>query len=372
MHPHPGDSVENRFKAGDEAGQLNLVDIMKGDQGKNSRHAQVAEAGDHVPELHVDDEAQSLKPGDHLQKLKVEGLEREYEIHIPKGYDGHSKLPVVYMLHGLTENREMMKEYSHMNDVSDKQGFAVVYLQALEQPLPGTVGLYDETSWNLDHGTLTPKDKRYDDLNYFQAVKGGLEENVNIDSDRMFLAGFSEGGQASQYILNKMPHTFAGMALVHSTLLESDPHPTKESAASTMVVLGDDDHVLPKEGGRGLVTLLIPKTGESQPLEQAPAWAAANGNKYVRKTGDAQQEVTEYSGGLAVVKEVVRKSDCELIIIDCHGGKHAWDGGNGGWKHAKNDLITMVSKPVRVPDPRYDTSSEIWKFFKDKKRVGAD
>lgn len=356
----------------DDPNRLNLVDISAIEPKYRSVELRLSSlAGS-------DFAAPVIKPGDYPHTMTVDGRERQYEMHIPAGYDGKSKLPVIYMLHGLTENMTMMKEYSHMNQVADKGGFAVVYLQALKQPLPGTLGLYDENSWNLDHGTLTPKDKSYDDLDYFKAVKSEAEKLAPLDPSRQFIAGFSEGGQAAQYWAKEMLNTFAGVATIHSTILDRDPRPVRGDATAAMVILGDDDNVLPIKGGhgfgeggyplKGYETILIPRVDQSRPLEQAPAWAKANEAAVKKVSEDDEQKVTTYDGGTAPVKEVIRKSSCAILIFDCTGGQHAWDGGNGGWKYAPNDLVNAVSKPVRQADPRYDASSEIWEFFKNVRK----
>jgi poly(3-hydroxybutyrate) depolymerase len=301
---------------------------------------------------------------DSKEAFRLEGKDREFEMHLPRGYDGKSAVPVVYMLHGLTENMEMMKEYSHMNQVADEKGFAVVYLQALPQNFPGSFGLYSENSWNLEHGTLTAKDSHYDDLNYVKAVKASVESQISVDSHRQYLVGFSEGGEAAQFIAHEMPKTFAGVATVHSTLLESDPRPLAGDPTAMISVLGNDDNVLPLHGGhgwgedgalKGFMTLTIGKISQSQPLAQAPAWAAADGDRMETKRSANNEDITDYTGGSAPVEQIVRLSHRRNGRLE--GGQHAWDGGNGGWAALHNpDLIQRISKPVRKPDPDFDTS----------------
>jgi poly(3-hydroxybutyrate) depolymerase len=322
--------------------------------------------------LSVTDGVTSKIPsGDSKEEFSLAGQHREFELHIPKGYDGHSKLPIVYMMHGLTENMDMMREYSTMDKVADEKGFAVAYLQALPQQFPG-LPFYQETSWNMDHGTLTPRDPSYNDLDYFKAVKNEVEHSLPIDSQKEFIAGFSEGGQAAQYIAHEMPGTIAGIASVHGTLLESDPRPNKNESTSMLSILGNDDDILPLKGGhgwgedwaplKGWRLLTVSKIVESQPLEQAPAWAKANGDNTIRQTHTPAEDDTFYTGGSAHVEQIIRLKHKEADHVR-RGGEHAWDGGDGGWNDSHPDLLTYISRPVREPDPEFDTSRTVADFF---------
>jgi len=313
-----------------------------------------------------------LKPGDHHQEFQLDGKTRQFDVHVPKGYDGSKPLPVIYMLHGLTESAAQMQEYSQMNKIADEKGFAVVYVQALPQTFPGSLGLYKENSWNLDHGTLTDKDPTYDDLKYIKDVKSRVEAEVRTDPHKLYLAGFSEGGQASQYIAHEMPNTFAGVASIHGTVLDSDPKPRANDPTAMISVLGDDDNVLPISGGRGIgeggipvkgwMLTTVSRIGESQPLQQAALWAQAEGNNQITRTKSLNQDTTTYAGGAAPVMQIVRHA--HKTANGTEGGQHAWDGGNDGWNAVPDpDLIQSISKIDRHSDPTFDTSRTVSDFL---------
>jgi poly(3-hydroxybutyrate) depolymerase len=310
-------------------------------------------------------------PDDVKEQIKVDGKGRTFELHVPKNYDGHSPLPVVYMMHGLTENMDMMREYSNMDKLSYEKGFAVAYLQALPQNFPG-LPFYHENSWNLDHGTLTSKDPSYNDLDYFKAVKAGVAQQIPVDPHREYIAGFSEGGQAAQYIAHEMPGTIAGIASVHGTILDSDPRPNTNDPTAEISVLGNDDNLLPLTGGhgwftekallKGWVLFTASKVSQSEPLAQSPAWAKADGDTTEQHLSKPGEEDTIYSGGTAPVEQIIRMRHKESDGIK-RGGEHAWDGGKGGWNESHPDLLTWISRPERQPDPEFDTSEQIMDFL---------
>ncbi|HEY9679919.1 MAG TPA: alpha/beta hydrolase-fold protein [Drouetiella sp.] len=330
---------------------------MIADRPGNSVHS-------NYPSLEISNDAQApkLPAGDYLEHIKSDGRNREFELHLPRDYDGKSPLPVVYMFHGLTENMDMMREYSQMNKLADEKGFAVAYMQADKQPFPNSLEVYSEASWNLDHGTLTPKDPSYNDLDYIKQVKNIVENEANIDQKREYLAGFSEGGQAASYIAQQMPHTFAGIASVHGTLIDSDPRPSKADATPFLSILGNNDHILPEDGGAGLLLSTVNKAWSSKPLEQAKAWAAADGATHSVEVDTPESQTTFFTDGTQPVEQIVRLK--HESPDGTRGGSHAWDGGNNGLKGEPHpDFIQWISRPVRQSDPDFDASRTVADFL---------
>jgi len=108
--------------------------------------------------------------------------------------------------------------------------------------------------------------------------------------------------------------------------------------------------------------LTVSKIAESQPLEQAPAWAKGNADNTMRQTHTSAEDDTFYTGGSAPVEQIVRLRHKEADHVK-RGGEHAWDGGDGGWRESHPDLLTYISRPVRQPDPEFDASETIGDFF---------
>jgi poly(3-hydroxybutyrate) depolymerase len=317
-------------------------------------------------------------PGDHRKSFDLEGHEREFEVHTPQGYDGSRALPVFFVFHGLLGSIDEMKYVTALNKLADEKGFAVVYTQALRKPLPGsglahqiTLGLFPTLygpSWNSDHGSATDKDPSYDDLDYVKAVNGIVFDQLKVDPKKLYLVGFSEGGIFAQYVQEKLK-IYAGFASVKSTHLDGDPKPTPDAAAAAMVLLGDDDNALALYGGhgwgegwrplKGFLTITIPKVAQSEPLEQAPMWAQANG---CTTNPPPKPEITKYNdisiwncGKHAPVEQIVRKHS--FYNWGLRGGQHVWDGmgadgkQNYGWWG------------VREPNPTQDDTRDLVDFL---------
>jgi polyhydroxybutyrate depolymerase len=287
-----------------------------------------------------------LTPGDHHYTFSDQGKSRQYEIHVPSDYDGSKPIPVMYMMPGVGGSIEQMKGETGMNRVADAKGFAVVYVEALPKNVPYTFGMASANSWNLDGGSLTDKVAGYDDRGYMNSVDRSVAEKLNVDKNAQYVVGFSEGGGAAQYIAVANPGRFAGVGSVHGTRLDGDQKPQNRDKTAFIAIHGDDEYMLPPDGGKGLMTILYDKVTGSKPLDQKKVWAEADSCAAPMSADSKESKVTEYSCGSVNVKEIIR-----------HGGQHAWDGLGQNGKGEHGWYI------VGMPDKTKDTSSDVANFL---------
>lgn len=285
--------------------------------------------------------------------LTVDGIERQFDVYVPKGYDGKTPMPVVYLLAGVTGEGDQpgfMPGDTGMNQKADEVGMIVVYPYAQSVAMPVVPLPPRVDSWNSPGAGLVQPRSEYDDVNYLSAVIAQVNGNYNIDKQAEFIAGFSEGGEMAQHLQARLG-TFEAVASVHGTLLgteailEDDPD---KAVAPALIILGDHDSSLPHQGGRGIMTIHLPRVDQSKPMLQLPVWADANecsGEPNIVDTDD--QTITEYTAeqcsGMQVV-EILRK-----------GGQHAWDGPYGaGWPF------------VGEKDRHFNTTDVVVDFFLDQ------
>ncbi|MCC7530781.1 MAG: hypothetical protein IT342_19820 [Candidatus Melainabacteria bacterium] len=277
---------------------------------------------------------------------------REYDVYLPVGYDGKKPLPVLFVLHGVAggNGKGLMEGESGMDAIADAKqksgdGFMVVYPVAKTQDVPYSGGLAKVQDWNSPGAGLNETNPKYDDVDYFKAMVDSLKANssVKVDADRLYLSGFSSGGEFSRHLRARLPHTFAGVATVHGTRLGTEANVLPGDFAADISFLSNYDDMLPAMGGRGLMTLPMPKVADSRPRDQAKRAAADNfcsGPATVTRRGDFV--VTEYNSGQCngyPVKEFFYAGDWRAGKLGAIIGRgstgpaqHAWDGaGAGGW-----------------------------------------
>ena len=63
----------------------------------------------------------------------------------------------------------------------------------------------------MQGGCQTPTDPRPDDVDFGRKILQWLEENLCIDTSRIFIAGFSNGGSMTYKLNCMLSQAFAGM-----------------------------------------------------------------------------------------------------------------------------------------------------------------
>jgi polyhydroxybutyrate depolymerase len=289
-----------------------------------------------------------LGPGDYRVRMQSQGQTREYDIHIPSGYDGKRPLATTLVLNGVAPahgSYGVMTRETQFNKLADQQGVAVIYPYARDghgAPLTGNV-----TSWNSEGTGLTNHDPKYDDMQFLDDVLKDAQNRVNIDNESLTAAGFSEGGMMLHKYASQRPGLFNGIAAIHGSMNGSEKLPTNPNdAPNVMVIHSTADYMLPYNGGRGLMTVTMDNASRSKPNIQAEAWARANGTDSASRSSTDIFTKTEYK----------RDGEARVVEYVIKGGNHAWDGsGTGGWP--------IVGRPLRRD--QFDTSSVVWSFLRD-------
>jgi polyhydroxybutyrate depolymerase len=145
----------------------------------------------------------SLAPGDTTVTLPHDGVSREYIVHVPASYDGHSAVPLVLDIHGLTSNDTQQEALSGWREKSDASGFIVVYPNGLN------------ASWN--GGTLccgSSLANGVDDEGFLRAVVARVEQDACIDAKRVYATGLSNGGAMAHLLACHAADLFAATAPV--------------------------------------------------------------------------------------------------------------------------------------------------------------
>lgn len=281
-------------------------------------------------------EAQNRKdlpttPGDHQLQLTIGGVTRDYTMHVPKGYDGSKPMPIVYMFHYFTGNSDEMAATSRMSEKADKEGFVVVYPNAR-----GWIG-NKFRQWNLNNNA----NYKTDEVAFVDTMMNTIESKMNIDKDRVYVAGYSNGGMLAQEIAAKFSDRVAAMACVGGCQNGKEPAP--ENPVSTLLVHGRKDRIVPEVGR--LFTPLFPRF---RALEHSrDFWRTANG------TDTATREEPLFG----ITRETYTNSRTgKQVIVYRHDEGHCYPG---------DPRETLDGKPCTT----IDATDLMWDFFTKNKRT---
>ena len=128
----------------------------------------------------------------------VDGDTREYYVHVPLGYNENSPIPVVFMLHGGSADGEITYKNSGWKEMGEMENFISVFPTAWGYCWIKRSGVVkDSTKWNSLPGLFTFCDgeKPRDDVKFLRQTITELHQKYNIDSRRIYMAGFSSGAQ---------------------------------------------------------------------------------------------------------------------------------------------------------------------------------
>src|SRR5438552_341741 len=111
----------------------------------------------------------------------ADGLERSYIVHLPAGFDIKKQAPVVLALHGGGGKAKGMNKLTGFNNISDKYGFIVIYPDGIDK------------QWNDGRNDFHLNDK-INDVKFISSLIDTLKRLYNIDSNRVYATGISNGG----------------------------------------------------------------------------------------------------------------------------------------------------------------------------------
>ena len=120
-----------------------------------------------------------------MQTLDHAGVEREYFLHAPAAHDGASNLPLLFNFHGFGGTASSQLDWADFRSLADEHGFLVVYPQGTE--------MSGSTHWNSG---LPGGDNKStaDDFGFVLALIDHIAASYNVDSDRIYATGYSNGG----------------------------------------------------------------------------------------------------------------------------------------------------------------------------------
>lgn len=275
-------------------------------------------------------------PGDYTFTLQRDGEARMYRVHVPPSYNASRPTPMVLSLHGGGGNMDYQADdkYYHLVSKSDSAGFIAVFPNGYSRLPSGKFA-----TWNAGICCGKARDENVDDVGFIREVVQRLKAQLNVDPDRIFANGMSNGGMMSYRLACEMPETFRAIAAVAGTDGTKSCNPSKPVSV-LHIHAKDDDRVL-FNGGAGKQSeqmadfVSVPDT--------VAKWVRLNGctatpKRVLERPGATCDAYTGCRGGVEV----------KLCVTETGG--HSWPGGT----------------KVRTGEPgstAIDATDLIWEFY---------
>jgi len=176
-----------------------------------------------------------------------DGITREYVLHVPDMYDGSVQVALMLNFHGYGGVASDYMTWADMRPAADTENFILVYPQ-------GTL-LDGSPHWNA--GLDTPDNKSdADDFGFVEALLDEISVNYNIDSERVYVCGYSNGAFFSYALACFYSDKIAAVGSVSGTMLEETHDNCTPSHPTPMInIHGTSDGVVAYNGGEGLASI---------------------------------------------------------------------------------------------------------------------
>lgn len=177
-----------------------------------------------------------------MHELKVGREQREYILHVPRSYSSAQPTALVILLHGHGARAQTFEASTGMSGKADRKGFIVAYPQALGSPSVWHTGV---------DGSIS-----VDDVAFIRALIGSISSGYNIDPDRIYVAGHSNGAFMAYRVGSSLSEQVAAIGISAGSIGRITPRGDTLRIAkpahpvSVIAYHGLADNTVPYNGGK--------------------------------------------------------------------------------------------------------------------------
>lgn len=261
----------------------------------------------------TDTSAKITQPGDYRFSIKHDGLDRAYRVHVPATYSPSKPTPMLLSFHGGGGNMNYQADdkYYGLISKSEQAGFIAVFPNGYSRFSSGILA-----TWNAGICCAGARDKNIDDVGFIREVIKNLKGQLNIDPDRIFASGMSNGALFSHRLACEMADTIRAIASVAGS--DGTKSCTPSRPVSILEIHAKNDEFVLFNGGAGKDSKTLADF-VSVP-ETISRWVKRNG------CGPTPRRVLDKPGAYCDAYTQCRdNSEVKLCVTE--SGGHSWPGG---------------------------------------------
>jgi polyhydroxybutyrate depolymerase len=179
----------------------------------------------------------SLKAQTVVGSITSSGIIRNYRLYLPANYIAGTVRPLIIHLHGYSSTALMDQQLTKYEPVADTAGFLVVFPEALKDNS-------NYQCWNMGW----PWVPNTNDVQFISDLIDSLHAAYLIDTNRVYAAGFSQGGFMTYTLACQLNDKIAAVASVSGSIAPNVFPCSPGRSVPTLHIHGTSDGLIPYAG----------------------------------------------------------------------------------------------------------------------------
>ena len=163
------------------------------------------------------------------------GLSRTFVYYTPSSWNQGQELPLLILLHGLTQTGAGVMGITGFNEIAEQHNFIVCYPDGINN------------AWNANMNVTV---STADDKGFIETLTHYFQDNFNTDPLKQYLCGFSNGGFMSHKMACESSECFAAIATISGNMSDTTySNCTPQFSPAILHIHGTADAIVPFNGG---------------------------------------------------------------------------------------------------------------------------
>ena len=231
--------------------------------------------------------------------INIDGKKREYYLSLPE--DTSKPFPLIINFHGFLSHAIEQQEFSQMDNYAHLNGVGVIYPEGINK------------SWNIGKDMMSEEN----DIGFVNALIDSVTSKYNIDSDRIYACGFSNGGEFSYELMCGLSNKIAAFGSVGGNFIINEKRSCNINREIPLIhIHGTKDRLAKYNGYNGYFLSTISSVDFWAKHNQLDKMVVENIEDIHKKDRTTVEKYTFYKNN----------SDTKVIHLKVINGGHVWLG----------------------------------------------
>ena len=231
--------------------------------------------------------------------INIDGKKREYYLSLPE--DTSKPFPLIINFHGFLSHAIEQQEFSQMDNYAHLNGVGVIYPEGINK------------SWNIGKDMMSEEN----DIGFVNALIDSVTSKYNIDSDRIYACGFSNGGEFSYELMCGLSNKIAAFGSVGGNFIINEKRSCNINREIPLIhIHGTKDRLAKYNGYNGYFLSTISSVDFWAKHNQLDKMVVENIEDIHKKDRTTVEKYTFYKDN----------SDTKVIHLKVIDGGHVWLG----------------------------------------------